>query len=96
MHELAHIKRRDLWVNLVQTVLQIVYFYNPFIWLANWMIRRVREQAVDEAVQVALGEKSPQYPETLLNIARFAFGRPVFSMRSIGVVESRSAACGTH
>ncbi|MGD0571543.1 MAG: endo-1,4-beta-xylanase [Sedimentisphaerales bacterium] len=91
MHELAHIRRRDLWVNLVQTLLQIVYFYNPFIWLANWMIRRVREQAVDEAVQVALGEKSPQYPEALLNIARFAFGRPVFSMRSIGVVESRSA-----
>ena len=94
MHELAHIRRRDLWVNLVQTLLQIVYFYNPFIWLANWMIRRVREQAVDEAVQVALGEKSPQYPETLLNIARFTFGQPVFSMRSIGVVESRSALAG--
>jgi endo-1,4-beta-xylanase len=91
MHELAHIKRGDLWVNLVQTLLQIVYFYNPFIWLANWMIRRIREQAVDEAVQVALGEKSPHYPETLLNIARFAFGQPVLNMRSIGVVESRSA-----
>jgi endo-1,4-beta-xylanase len=91
MHELAHIRRMDLWVNLIQTLLQIVYFYNPFIWLANWMIRRVREQAVDEAVQVALGEKSPQYPEALLNIARFAFGQPVLNMRSIGVVESRSA-----
>lgn len=94
MHELAHIRRRDLWVNLVQTLLQIVYFYNPFIWLANWMIRRVREQAVDEAVQVSLGEKSPQYPEMLLNIARFAFGQPVLNMRSIGVVESRSALTG--
>jgi endo-1,4-beta-xylanase len=91
MHELAHIRRRDLWVNLLQTLLQIAYFYNPFIWLANWMIRRIREQAVDEAVQVALGEKSSQYPEALLKIARFAFGKPVFSMRSIGVVESRSA-----
>jgi endo-1,4-beta-xylanase len=91
MHELAHIRRMDLWVNLVQTLLQIAYFYNPFIWLANWMIRRVREQAVDEAVQVSLGEKSPQYPEALLNIARFAFGQPAFNMRTIGVVESRSA-----
>ncbi len=94
MHELAHIRRRDLWVNLVQTLLQIVYFYNPFIWLANRIIRRVREQAVDEAVQVSLGEKSPQYPEALLNIARFAFGQPIFRMRSIGVVESRSALAG--
>jgi len=40
--------------NLVQTLLQIAYFYNPFVWFANWMIRRVREQAVDEAVQVLL------------------------------------------
>jgi hypothetical protein len=91
MHELAHIKRGDLWVNLLQTVLQIAYFYNPLLWLANWVIRRVREQAVDEAVQVALGERAQQYPETLLNVARLAFERPALSLRLIGVVESKSA-----
>jgi beta-lactamase regulating signal transducer with metallopeptidase domain len=91
MHELAHIKRGDLWVNLLQTVLQIAYFYNPLLWLANWVIRRVREQAVDEAVQVALGERASQYPETLLNVARLAFERPALSLRLIGVVESKSA-----
>jgi beta-lactamase regulating signal transducer with metallopeptidase domain len=91
MHELAHIKRGDLWVNLLQTLLQIVYFYNPLLWLANWVIRRVREQAVDEAVQVALGERANQYPETLLNVARLAFERPALSLRLIGVVESKGA-----
>jgi beta-lactamase regulating signal transducer with metallopeptidase domain len=94
MHELAHIKREDLWINLVQTVLQIAYFYNPLLWLANWAIRRVREQAVDEAVQVALGEKALQYPETLLNVARLAFKRPALSLRLVGVVESKSALAG--
>jgi hypothetical protein len=78
----------------VQTLLQIVYFYNPLLWLANWAIRRVREQAVDEAVQVTLGEKAGQYPETLLNVARLAFERPVLSLRLIGVVESKSALAG--
>jgi bla regulator protein BlaR1 len=91
MHELAHIKRGDLWINLIQTVLQIAYFYNPLLWVANWVIRRVREQAVDEAVQVALGERASQYPETLLNVARLAFERPALSLRLIGVVESKSA-----
>ena len=91
MHELAHIKRGDLWVNLLQTLLQIAYFYNPLLWLANWVIRRVREQAVDEAVQVALGDRASQYPETLLNVARLAFERPALSLRLIGVVESKSA-----
>ncbi len=92
LHELAHIKRGDLWVNLIQTLLQIVYFYNPFLWLANTMIRRIREQAVDEAVLVAMGETAPDYPETLLHIAKLAFHRrPALSLRLIGVVESKSA-----
>ncbi|MDT8301835.1 MAG: M56 family metallopeptidase, partial [Sedimentisphaerales bacterium] len=91
LHELAHIKRGDLFVNLVQTLLQIIYFYNPLLWLANCIIRRIREQAVDEMVLVAMGEKAPQYPQTLVSVAKLAFKRPVLSLRLIGVVESKSA-----
>ena len=90
MHELAHIKRGDLWINTVQTALQIVYFYNPLLWLTNAIIRRVREQAVDETVLVAMGPKAQQYPETLLNVARLAWQRPALSLRLIGVIESKS------
>ncbi|MBN1807014.1 MAG: M56 family metallopeptidase [Sedimentisphaerales bacterium] len=91
LHELAHIKRDDLWISLIQTILQIVYFYNPLLWVANVTIRKVREQAVDEAVLVALGEKAEDYPETLLNISRMTFGRPKLSLRLIGIVESKKA-----
>ena len=94
LHELAHIKRGDLWVNLIQTLLQIVYFYNPLLWFANAMIRRVREEAVDEMVQVAMGEKAREYPETLVNVARQVFRRPALSLRLIGVVESKSTLKG--
>lgn len=94
MHELAHIKRGDLWVNLLQTLLQIVYFYNPLLWVANAVIRRVREQAVDETVLVAMGEKARWYPETLVSVAKLAFERPVLSLRLIGVVESKNALKG--
>lgn len=94
LHELAHISRGDLWVNLAQTILQIIYFYNPLLWLANSVIRRIREQAVDEAVQVAMGAKAKQYPQTLVDVAKMAFNRPVLSLRLIGVVESKSALKG--
>ena len=94
LHELAHIRRGDLFVNLAQTVLQIVYFYNPLLWLANCIIRRIREQAVDETVLVAMGEKAPQYPQTLVNVAKLAFNRPALCLRLIGVVESKSALSG--
>ena len=54
------------------------------------MIRRIREQAVDEMVQVAMGNKAQDYPETLVNVAKLAFERPALALRFIGVVESRS------
>ena len=94
MHELAHIRRGDLWVNLAQTALQIIYFYNPLLWLANCVIRRIREQAVDEAVLVAMGEKAQKYPQTLVDVAKMAFKRPALGLRLIGVVESKSALAG--
>jgi beta-lactamase regulating signal transducer with metallopeptidase domain len=91
IHELAHIKRADVWVNLVQTMLQIVYFYNPLVWLANGMIRSVREQAVDEMVLVTLKPETANYSNTLIDVAEMAFWRPNFSLRLIGVVESKKA-----
>jgi beta-lactamase regulating signal transducer with metallopeptidase domain/ketosteroid isomerase-like protein len=91
IHELAHIKRGDLWINCIQTFLQIAYFYNPFVWLANMIVRRIREQAVDEMVLVALGAEAKNYSNTLIDIAEMAFSRPALSLRLVGVVESKKA-----
>jgi len=91
IHELAHIKRGDLWINLAQTILQIIYFYNPFVWLTNAVVRRIREQAVDEMVLVALGAEAKSYSNTLIDIAEMAFVKTSLSLRLIGVVESKKA-----
>jgi len=92
IHELTHIQRGDLWIKLLQTILQVVYFYNPLIWLANARIRRVREQAVDETVLVTLGVGAGElYPETLLEVAGWAFDRPMPGLRLLGVMETRGA-----
>ena len=50
LHELFHLKRGDVWVNLLQTLLQILYWWHPLLWLANARIRRLREEAVDDCV----------------------------------------------
>jgi ketosteroid isomerase-like protein len=91
IHELAHIKRGDLWVNALQTILQVIYFYNPFVWLANAIVRRIREQAVDEMVLVALGSEAKSYSNTLIDIAEMAFWRANLSLRLIGVAESKKS-----
>jgi len=89
LHELAHVKRSDLWLNLVQALLQVVYFFHPLLWAANARIRKLREQAVDETVLAALGEEAEDYPRTLLSVSRLAFGQPMLSLRLLGVVESQ-------
>ena len=87
LHELAHYKRGDLWVNHAQIILQIVYWYNPLLWLANAGIRRAREQAVDEMVLVEMGGEAQAYPATLLHVAKLGLGRSLTAMGLMGILE---------
>ncbi|HVU27355.1 MAG TPA: M56 family metallopeptidase [Verrucomicrobiae bacterium] len=91
LHELIHLRRRDVWVNFLQSLLQIVYWWQPLVWLANARIRRVREEAVDDAVMRALDADADIYAPTLLEVAKFAFRRPLASLGLVGILESRSA-----
>jgi beta-lactamase regulating signal transducer with metallopeptidase domain len=87
LHELAHYKRGDLWVNQAQILLQIVYWHNPLLWLANASIRRAREQAVDEMVLVEMRGEAAAYPATLLQVAKLGLGRPSPALGLMGILE---------
>jgi WD40 repeat protein/beta-lactamase regulating signal transducer with metallopeptidase domain len=93
-HELIHWKRFDLQVNSLQTVLQVLYFYQPVVWVANAVLRRLREQAVDEAVLVMLQAPVDEYSTTLLNIASYPRRPAELALNLTGVVESRKALAG--
>ena len=47
-HELAHIRRWDLWVNLVQRIIETLLFYHPAVWWLSSRIRLEREMCCDE------------------------------------------------
>ena len=91
LHELFHLRRKDVWANCAQALLQIVYWWHPLLWLANARIRRVREEAVDDAVMLALRDEAESYAPTLLEVAKLAFIRPQLSLGLVGIMESRSA-----
>lgn len=91
LHELFHLRRGDVWVNCAQALLQIAYWWHPLLWVANARIRRLREEAVDDAVMLALREESDVYAPTLLEVAKLAFRRPLLSLGLVGIMESRSA-----
>jgi hypothetical protein len=47
-HELAHIRRNDYSVNLLQAVLEILFFYHPAVLWTNHLIRIEREHCCDD------------------------------------------------
>lgn len=47
-HELAHIKRNDFLINLVQSAFEAIYFFNPFFQNLSKMVRDEREYCCDD------------------------------------------------
>jgi type II secretory pathway component GspD/PulD (secretin)/beta-lactamase regulating signal transducer with metallopeptidase domain len=91
LHELLHLRRGDVWVNCAQALLQVAYWWHPLLWFANARIRRVREEAVDDAVMLALNEDADSYAPTLLEVAKLALHRPLATLGLVGILESRSS-----
>lgn len=55
-HELAHIRRRDYLVNLLQSVAETLLFYHPAVWWISDRIRVERELCCDDMVIAAGGD----------------------------------------
>ncbi|HEX8354957.1 MAG TPA: M56 family metallopeptidase, partial [Pyrinomonadaceae bacterium] len=55
-HELAHVRRHDYAVNLLQTAAETLLFYHPAAWWLSRRIRAEREHACDDAAVEATGD----------------------------------------
>ena len=67
VHELAHILRRDYIINLLQSVVEILFFYHPAVWWINNIIRTERENCCDDIAIEQTGD-STNYARALANI----------------------------
>lgn len=66
-HELAHFVRKDLYVNVVQNLIEVILFYHPAIWWISANIKLERESCCDDMATQYLGDKL-LYAKTLLKI----------------------------
>ena len=55
-HELAHIRRHDYLVNLLQGAVEAMLFYHPVTWWLSRRIRIEREQVADQLAAEVIGE----------------------------------------
>ncbi len=90
-HELAHIRREDFIVNLIQTFLCNVFFFHPGVW---WMSNRIddeREHCCDDLAVAATGPAT-SYAKTLINVSELKLkiqGNPALAMALAGKNKKR-------
>ncbi len=68
-HELAHIRRFDLWINLLQRIVETLLFFHPAVWWLSGRLRQEREMCCDE-LAVSLTGRRVEYASTLELVAR--------------------------
>jgi uncharacterized protein (TIGR03435 family) len=56
VHELAHIRRHDYLVNMLQSVAEAMLFYHPAVWWVSAHIRAERELCCDDAAVAVTGD----------------------------------------
>jgi uncharacterized protein (TIGR03435 family) len=56
LHELAHIRRHDYLVNMLQSVAEALLFYHPAVWWVSGHIRAVRELCCDDVAVSVFGD----------------------------------------
>ncbi|MEN6407068.1 MAG: M56 family metallopeptidase [Thermoguttaceae bacterium] len=68
LHELAHVRRCDNLVNLLQRVAESVLFFQPMVWAVSAWVRREREHCCDAAVVARTGRPC-DYAQMLVAMA---------------------------
>ncbi|MEK7684405.1 MAG: M56 family metallopeptidase [Verrucomicrobiota bacterium] len=66
-HELAHIRRHDYLVNLLQKVVETFLFYHPAIWWVSRQIDQERENCCDDLTVAVCGDRIA-YAKTLATL----------------------------
>jgi beta-lactamase regulating signal transducer with metallopeptidase domain len=101
-HELAHLKRHDFLLNGLQSVLDVIYFFHPAMWLLSAQIRKERENCCDDlALEVSgskllLAKTLVQLQETIYTPKlAMAFGKKSYSLlervqRIVGIGSPRN------
>ena len=69
IHELAHLKQRDIYFGWLIALLQIVHWFNPLMWFAFGRMRADRELACDGlAISMMDADEPPRYGKTIVNL----------------------------
>jgi len=89
LHELGHLKRHDIWLGWLMSILQVLHWFNPFVCLAFYRMRVDRELACDALVLARTQpDESKNYGRTIVSLLeRFSQARRLPAMAGILVLQ---------
>jgi beta-lactamase regulating signal transducer with metallopeptidase domain len=70
LHELAHIRRRDFLVNLIQHFAETIFFFNPALLWLSARIREEREHCCDD-IAIAVTQSRGGYVQALVSFQEY-------------------------
>jgi beta-lactamase regulating signal transducer with metallopeptidase domain len=82
-HELAHIRRRDHLVNLLQIVAETLLFYHPAVWWVSRQIRLERENCCDDIASELAGSRIA-YARALVDLEELRLASPRLALGADG------------
>ena len=82
-HELAHILRSDYLFNILQSVIEVLFYFNPAVWWLSANIRIERENCCDD-IAVELCGNSLAYAKALVSLQEMNQASPSFAMSFSG------------
>ena len=82
-HELAHVRRHDYLVNLLQSAAETLLFYHPAVWWVSERMRVEREHCCDDVAVAACGS-AVRYARALVELEGLCSDAPAFAMAANG------------
>ncbi len=82
-HELAHIRRHDYLINLLQSLAETALFFHPAVWWISARLRDEREHCCDDIAIAACGHEL-EYAEALAALAEQRHHNAQFALAATG------------
>ena len=86
LHELSHLKRRDLLINGILLLVQVIYWFNPLTWYGLSLMKQDCEMACDAlALSTLKPEEQKSYGHTIINLLQM-LSQPYWAPGTLGFV----------
>lgn len=82
-HELAHVRRHDYFVNLLQTLAETLLFYHPAVWWLSARVRAEREVCCDESAVAICGDAAG-YARALVELENWRVSSSTMALAATG------------